>query len=325
MKPLPLLLVAAVLLAGCQAPNLVEPADPLGKEAFALMEALVYDGEGLRPRAPESPGREGTIAFLQDQAAPGWDVTLERFTGQEYLDLDHRITAQYDGCPQEDQDAVADLAFTNIYYDWNVGGGPTLWLAAHWDAKEHAKDGGPMPAANDGASGVGLLLAMQARIVDLDLPFGVRIALFDGEDGFEDCHPLAGSIIAASRIDDPEAHRLILLDMVGDPEAKFLYETQSVRSDPGAMQSLWANAAFYGLEENLGRSRSMVDDHIPFVDIGMRAIDIIDGGRETVFPPYWHTQQDTPDNLDPEMLAKVGHWVLGLMESRSYQAGFDSR
>ena len=171
------------------------------------------------------------------------------------------------------------MTFINLWATRaGVSADRTLLIGAHWDAKEDAKGGGVVPGANDGASGMGILLELQRTIVnnDIRLPYNLVFAFFDGEDGFNDCHPLAGSLYFANHMPMP-IDRMILLDMVGDEEARFLYEGASAMADPDLMNLVWAKAKTHGLGKNFTKVRSeIVDDHRPFIDAGVPSIDIID-------------------------------------------------
>ena len=309
---------AVVAVSGCM-------ADPSfdGVAAWHFVDELVYDDDGLRPRWPAAPDHHEAAAWLAAQmVVPGWHVTWQNFTGADYAALDHRtVSAWIDACPEEDMAERDGLRFHNLYARLpGHGQAPRdeVWLAAHWDAKEDAAAGGRMPGANDGGSGVGLLLEMQRYILERQKsgttwPFDVVVAFFDGEDGFEDCHPLAGSLYAAQN--RPTVDRLLLLDMVGDPDARFVREAASSAADPDLVHLLHDLAPDFGLAENFpGTTRTITDDHIPFIDRGIHAVDLVDAGRPGTFPPYWHTVRDTPDKVSPDMLARVGGLVYAVLD-----------
>jgi len=228
-------------------------------------------------------------------------------------------------CPDEDAEAVEGLAFHNLWARHDVPGTDrTLLLAAHWDSKEDADGGGPVLGANDGASGVGLLLQLMRHVSagDLEAPVDLVVAFFDGEDGFEDCHPLAGSIAFAADEPAGPVGRMLLLDMVGDPDARFVREGRSVQSDPELVDLLWRHGrALGGQEQFTDTHKTVLDDHVPFVESGVPAVDLIDFGRtdgRSGFPPYWHTPDDTLENIDAEMLALVGDTVWATMTDPTF-------
>jgi len=326
------LLVAALLLAGCNGPAPAEAPSFDGEAALALVQEIVHLSDGsLRPRVPADPAHLGTADRLAGRMAlPGWSVGVQDFDGATYLAHDHGAVRGYvTRCPAEDAEELPGLHFRNVLATYDAPGTDALlMLAAHWDAKENAEVDGrevdtPVPGANDGASGVAVLLQLMRHVSDGDLKprTDLVVALFDGEDGFEDCHPLAGSIHYARTMGDAggaRPGRMLLLDMVGDPGARFVRESGGAASDPVLQDLLWAhgreivNATVF---TDVGRS--VLDDHVPFLEEGVPAVDLIDFGRtdgRSGFPPYWHTPEDTPDQLTAGMLGAIGQVVWGLLE-----------
>ncbi len=290
-------------------------------EAMAWVEAIVYQEPGvLRPRVPEDPGHSCTAAWLAEALdVEGWSVGWSNFTGADYQAIADKGAAGgwINSCPANDKAAVANLTLHNLWAR-REGGDRLVILAAHWDAKEDASDGGPVPAANDGASGMGVLLALQRAMTaqDIQLPFDVAVIFFDAEDGFNDCHPLAGSL-HFSRTKTLDVDRMILLDMVGDRSARFPREANSVQADPGLVDLVWRKAAVHGLGENfVDDVVGVTDDHIPFIEDGVPAIDIIHLANG--FPPYWHTSEDTPDKLDAAMLDSMTALMLDVLQDPDF-------
>ncbi len=343
MKQWVVLVLVLPVLAGCiqdttDDPTPTTPSNFDGEAALALVEDFVYDHDGaLRERAPGArDDQTGTgLDWLQTRAAlPGWELAMDMFSGKEYNALDKGAVKRYMAapyCQDSDREELDDLLFHNVYATRRAGGEPTghVVLAAHWDAKEDAHGGGgPIPAANDGASGVAVLVQLQRHINDANLsfPFDLTMAYFDGEDGFEDCHPLAGSIWAARHHEDlgwslEGMTQLVLLDMVGDPDARFIRESQSVDSDGSLVDALWNEAHARGLDDHFTDTKKPItDDHVPFIEEGFDAIDLIDAGRSGTFPPYWHTMDDTPDKLSAEMLGQVGDLMLWMLTDPDAQA-----
>lgn len=195
---------------------------------------------------------------------------------------------------------------------------PTLMLGAHYDTRPYA-DRDPDPAhrlqpilgANDGASGAAVLLEF-ARVYDpAQSRANVVLAFFDGEDkGNIDGWPFS---VGADAVAGPWADRLsamILVDMVGDSDQRFYFEGQS---DKALSEQIWAIAADMGYSEYFvpQRGYSLVDDHIPFIQRGVPAIDIIDFDY-----PHWHTLQDTTDKVSAPSLERVGRVLLGYLYSK---------
>ncbi len=306
-----LLVVLLFALAGCQEPG-PEPALRFdGAGAYAFVEALVTEDGEPRYRAPGTPGHTSAAEWLEaTMAMPGWSVTRQSFTGAEYQQHDPGAVGVYNRCTQEDRDELPGFTFHNLYA--TQGSGDMIWFGAHWDSKEDSH-GGPMVGANDGASGVGVLLRLMQHISDgeLVLDHGIGIIFFDGEDGFEDCHPLAGSIHFARTMPEGLVDRFVLLDMVGDLDAKFVLEGHSAGSDPAMQALLWEHGKRIWPTAFTDRQRSVFDDHIPFIEEGVPSVDIIDYGRSPGgFPPYWHTSGDDMTNISPVALGRIGQVLI---------------
>ena len=321
--------VLAVALAGCDAPETSKAFDGHGAWQW-VHDVVTYDDGSPRYRVPGTPGHADGADWLQlAMAMPGWNVTRQTFTGADYEQLDLAAVQTYRGttyCKEPDRSEVANITFHNLYATHGPAD-PVVWLGAHWDSKEEASEDPDAPAApvlgaNDGASGVGVLLQLmwQMGVGDLTVPFGVGVVFFDGEDGFQDCHPLAGSLYFAQTMPAGLVDRFILLDMVGDADARFIRESQSVASDPELVDLLWQHGARYAPAAFTEIRRPISDDHVPFIHAGVRAVDIIDGGRSGTFPPYWHTTDDTMDNIDAGMLGAVGDVVWQTLVDEAFLA-----
>jgi glutaminyl-peptide cyclotransferase len=329
------IMVSSMVLAGCMGPTQPPAEVPVesdfdGDAAMKWVNDIVFiENETLRPRHPQRSEPQETVDWLADKMEfAGWTVQQDPFTGAQYLELDHGAVAAYGegsrSCSDEELAQLDEFQFTNLYATRSVDNSTGhVVLAAHWDAKEEAHSGeGAIPAANDGASGMAVLLQLQRHLdaEQLDLPFDLTIAFFDGEDGFEDCHPLAGSVWAARQASLGNVSQLVILDMVGDENARFIRESQSVESDGRLVDAIWNHAATTELADNfVSTRRAIVDDHVPFIEEGIQAVDIIDAGRANTFPPYWHTHDDTPDKLSADMLGHMGDLMVWLLSDPDTQ------
>jgi len=278
------------------------------------------DPPSVRDRAPGTPGRVAVAAHLgQVLGDAGWRTSTQGFSGRDYEGLRKEAVASYvEACSSEDIERVRGLAFANVLAE--RGSGPDLWiLMAHYDAKAEASGDSvranrtrPVPGANDGASGVAVWLEA-ARLLREPPEATFRILLTDGEDGFEDCHPLAGSLFHAQTLSDDDRARIrgvILLDMVGDPAAEFCYAHDA----PALREMLVAAAVGLGVRSLADAPDcEVIDDQTPFAQLGLPAVDVIDfrGGR---YPPYWHTLADVPSQLSADTLGEVGRVVLRALE-----------
>jgi glutaminyl-peptide cyclotransferase len=228
--------------------------------------------------------------------------------------------------------------FTNIiaYYDGDAEQAPIMF-GAHWDCRPQADEdpdpvwrNRPVMGANDGASGVAVLLEMvRVAAVRTDRrPF--IVAFFDAEDSgkqgathFELDGWALGSAYMAKNMptDFPTPEALIVLDLVGQDEVHnkrlgtpngsndrldFPIEEHSMQSAPGLVNEIWTIAESAGHTAFVRtRCGQITDDHVPFIRQGIPAIDIIDLPH-----PEWHTAEDTPDCCSADSLYQVGDTLL---------------
>lgn len=341
MRVLPLVALATLLLAGCGAP--AKPSGPGsvdGDAAYAFVQGLVTEASGApRLRVPGTAGHDEAALWLWGQMqVDGWSAQWQNFTGADYaaqpkggVSTFHDASAY---CSKDERARLASLRFSNL---WAVRDDPSsdqlVLLGAHWESKRFAdqdsdvaKQGQPVLGANDGASGVGLLLELMRHVHerDVDLAFDLGVAFFDGEDGFDDCHPLAGSIHFVGGLEHGQVDRFLLLDMVGSPDARFVREQASASCDPTVVDLLHSHAAAAGLAPNFpGTVKPVSDDHLPFLEAGIPAVDLIDFGRANTrygFPPEWHTSRDTLEHIDAGMLGRVGDLVLAVLTDAEFTA-----
>ena len=195
------------------------------------------------------------------------------------------------------------------------GQGPLVILGAHYDTRPYADYDPPetqsqhILGANDGGSGVAVLLEL-ARVLDMErVPYEVRLLFFDAEDrGNLDGWPFSVGAEQYAAALDVEPKYVIVVDMVGD-ENQLLYWDGN--SDPELNSQIWTLAQDLGYGEHfIPETRwQMIDDHLPFAKRGWPAIDIIDFDY-----PYWHTTQDTADKVRVESLARVGRVIQVFLE-----------
>jgi len=200
------------------------------------------------------------------------------------------------------------------------GDGPAVLLGAHYDTRRSADaedPSQPVMGANDGASGVAVLLEL-ARALDWEhVDQRVYLAFFDAEDNgrLDGWDWIVGSTYMAKHWGEegePPLEAMVLVDMIGDADQQIYYERNS---DAKLSQTLWTIAAQLGYDTRIipQPKHSMIDDHIPFAQQGIPAVDMIDFDY-----PYWHTTQDTPDKVSAESLEAVGRtlevWLEGERE-----------
>ncbi|CAN5514698.1 hypothetical protein BH11ARM2_BH11ARM2_36770 [soil metagenome] len=201
---------------------------------------------------------------------------------------------------------------------WNVMGSQNwekakkrVLLIAHWDTRPTAdmetgsiKQAEPIPGANDGASGVAVVLELSRVLKDLSPDIGVQYLFVDGEDlgpGLDEM--FLGAEAYAKAPTQPKADYGILLDMIGDKDLRVPKEPNSVRSAPQLIKDLYLHAARIGLASTFPNEMQdeIYDDHLSIQRAGIPTIDLID----FTYDP-WHTLRDTPDKCSPESLYKVG-------------------
>jgi len=189
-------------------------------------------------------------------------------------------------------------------------------LASHYDTKYFEKFS--FVGAVDGGSSTGLLVEL-ARVLasrkdDLDYWF----VFLDGEEAFIEWSTFDGTYgsrhLARRWRDDGTAGKvraMILLDMIGDKNLKILKEANST---PWLMDLVWESAKAAGLSDILASRPSAVeDDHLPFLDVRIPAVDIIGVDNIGNFPSWWHTEGDTLDKVSASSLEKVGRLVLAVL------------
>jgi len=199
-----------------------------------------------------------------------------------------------------------------------AGAGPVVIVGAHYDTRRRADNdpdtarrSEPVLGANDGASGVAVLLEL-ARALDKNrLKNEVWLTFFDAEDNgrLDGWEFIAGSRYMAQNLTaQPKA--VIIVDMVGDADQQIFKERNST---PALQDKLWAIAANLGYEKFFipEPKWAMTDDHTPFLQRGIPAVDIIDFDYA-----HWHTTQDTTDKIAPISLERVGRVVKTFLETQ---------
>ncbi len=195
-----------------------------------------------------------------------------------------------------------------------------LLLCAHWDTRPWA-DNDPDPAnhnkpvlgANDGASGVSVLLHIAELISQQPPNVGIDIVLFDAEDAGnhqDDRSWAQGSRAFARQYASLFQPRFgILLDMIGDANLNIYQDAYSKQYAPAIVNRVWNKAGELGVTEFIPQIGYVVyDDHIPLLESGILCIDVIDFDYE-----YWHTTQDTPEHCSAASLEKVGRVVTSII------------
>jgi glutaminyl-peptide cyclotransferase len=197
-----------------------------------------------------------------------------------------------------------------------AGTGPVAVIGAHYDTRRLADNDPdpalrtePVPGANDGASGVAVLLELARSLEKGHLKNEVWLTFFDAEDNgrLDGWEFIAGSQELARRL-TARPEMVVIADMIGDRDQQ-IYKEQT--SHPELVTKIWDIAARLGYDDVFLPTAkwSILDDHTPFLQKGIPAVDLIDFDY-----PYWHTTQDTADKVAPESLERVGRVLQVLLE-----------
>jgi Iap family predicted aminopeptidase len=259
-----------------------------GERALADVETQVAFG----PRIPGSAGHAQVQEWMRAElSAAGWDSRI-----QTTERLGHPI-----------QNIIA----------YRGDDSPKIIIGAHYDTRMVADNDPdpskllePVPGANDGASGVAVLLEL-ARVLPED-SVSTWLVFFDAEDNgrIDGWDWILGSRAFVEELDiRPEA--AIIVDMIGDADQNIYIERNS---NPQLVDEIWTVASDLGHGESFipEPKYSMLDDHTPFLQAGIPAVDIIDFDY-----PYWHTTEDTPDKVSASSLEAVGRTLQEWITSRS--------
>jgi hypothetical protein len=286
-----LILFTAACSAGSPAPA-TTPSPTLPPRTFQGELAYTWITRqtdlGYRITGTE-PNLQAGDMILEELQALGWEVREQTFTYRET--------------------PVRNLLA------WR-GEGPALLLGAHYDTRRSADEEDPsvpVLGANDGASGVAVLLEL-ARALDMEeVDSRVYLAFFDAEDNgrLDGWEWIVGSSYMAEHwgeAGEPPLEAMVLVDMIGDADQQIYLERNS---DPQLSAELFSLAARLGYEERFipELKYAILDDHIPFARQGIPAVDLIDFDY-----PYWHTTQDTPDKVSAESLEAVGRTLEDWLE-----------
>lgn len=275
--------------------------------AYAFVQKQVDFG----PRVPNTPQHVACGDYLVNE--------LKRF-GAEITEQKATLTA-YNG---------TKLNARNIIGSYATDKKDKILLFAHWDTRPYADHDPkkenyhtPILGANDGASGVGVLLEIARQLQKQTPEVGIDIIFFDAEDigvpAFSDQHD-NNSWCLGSQYWSQNLHSAgynakygVLLDMVGATDATFYKEGFSVEYAANAIERIWSTARQLGYgdyfqNKNIGY---ITDDHVPVNQYAhIPSVDIIHLNKNGGFFPHWHTVNDNMNNISKETLKAVGQTVL---------------
>lgn len=303
----PAIAALAALALGCGGSEASEPGaeqSAAGSVEFDGAKALDYVNTQMAfgPRVP------GTAAH---RAAGDWIVAQMRERADTVIvQTWTHVTA--DG---------SRLPMRNVLARFNPSATTRVLYLAHWDSRptaEKAADAAarrePTPGANDGASGVAILIGVADALKARPGNIGVDLLFTDGEDwGDFDTNTdvLIGAEYFAANMPTGYAPAFgVLFDMVGEPNARFLYESHSLRAAPEVLQRVWSTAQRLGHGAYFPTREygPVTDDHLPLIEKGLKVIDIID-----LDYAYHHTPEDTADKVSAATLQVVGDVAMAVL------------
>jgi len=294
-------------------PTAAPKAKPIEAPAFSGDTAYAYVERQLAfgPRVPMTP---------EHRACGDWLVATLKRHGAEITEQTGQMK-HYSG---------RLMSLRNIIASYNTGATKRVIISAHWDTRPIAENDPenqttPIPGANDGASGVAVVLEMARQLQARAPEIGVDLILWDLEDWgdpdgrFRDSYAL-GSQYWARNPHKPgyTAEFGINLDMVGAEGATFLQEGYSRQYAGQVVSRVWqmAHAVGHGSYFPFQAGPDVADDHyyvnsiaqIPMIDV----IDLKQGGR-SIFFPHWHTLSDDIQHIRPEVMVAVGETMLAVI------------
>lgn len=241
----------------------------------------------------------------------------------------HKGQVKYQTFDAADPKNGAPVRMANLLVHWHPEAKERILISCHYDSRPFPdRDPNPLVArsgkfigANDGGSGVALLMELAHVMPSLSPTYGVDFVFFDGEelvygDGPRDGEYFLGSTYFAKQYrDNPPAHRYVcgvLLDMIGDKTLTIFQEVNSWNMARAVTESVWAAAERVGVKEFIPRRKHEIrDDHLPLNEIAkIPTCDIIDFDY-----PHWHTSKDLPSACSGTSLQKVGKVLVSWMQN----------
>lgn len=291
--------IAVLLLAACERGG-PRPGKFDGESALGYAKAQLDFGT----RVPGTPGAQKAGDWIVSQMRQRADsVTVQSWT-----------QTLSDG---------RQLPLRNILARFRPELPNRVLYVTHWDTRpmsDQAEDPAqrklPMPGANDGASGVGLFIALGDALKKMPPATGVDLLFVDGEDygNFDAMQDvLMGSTYFASHLPSPTYRPLfgVLWDMIGDRDLLIKQEVNSVVQAPEVVRKVWDQAKELGHDDVFVEQQTpyaITDDHVPLLKAGLRVIDVID-----LEYPYHHRPSDTIDKISAKSLSIVGDVAEALL------------
>ena len=265
---------------------------------------------------PRNPGSEGYYKcldfMLQKLEETADDVIVQPFSYRE-----KRNKIRYE--------------LQNVIARYNPDSEFQTIISCHWDTRPWADEeelredrNQPIIGANDGASGVAVLLELAKIMGKQPPPIGVNLVFFDGEDmgipGENETY-CQGSRFFAKNLPIPKPNEAINLDMVADKQLHLPVEKYSLEFHPELVRYLWSRADDMGLKAfDITPQHAIYDDHVPLYQIaGIPSIDLIDFKYPNSYANFWHTMDDLPEHCSAKSLGQVGRLMIDYIYNRENQ------
>jgi Zn-dependent M28 family amino/carboxypeptidase len=280
------------------------PAPIDGPRAFGYLEKICEIGPRIAGSEANARQRQMVAAHFK---AAGATVREQPFTAQ------HPLSGER-------------VNMVNLIGAWHPERNRRVVIAAHYDTRPHpdeerdpARQQLAFLGANDGASGVALLMEMANHLKAMETPWGVDLVLLDGEELVYGRHPdtqgeyfLGSKAFARAYVEDVDGRGTparyiagLVLDMVGGTKLQISQEPNSLNLAPNLVRDVWAVARQLDAKSFRFRvGREVLDDHLALNNAGIPTIDLIDFDY-----PYWHKADDLPKNCSANSLAEVGKVV----------------
>ena len=316
MKSIFVFLCSLALLFGCNStprhespvPSPMLPPTQVSIPQFSAQRAFddLVRQVKFGPRNPGSEGYKTCLLFFQASLARLADtVVTQRFSYKTFK-----------GDPYLGNNVIARF---NLFYKERI------LLTAHWDTRpwadqeeDKANHYRPILGANDGASGVAVLLELSRIFKSFPVPVGVDVVLFDGEDvgqsGASESF-CQGSQYFAKNLPEGAVYKYAInLDMIGDKNLEIKREGNSDSYAPRLMDAVFSTARSLGISQFVDvKIGGVYDDHVALNKVNIPAIDLIDFDYPDASNRYWHTLEDTADKCSPESLEAVGTVLLNVI------------
>ncbi|SFI19386.1 M28 family peptidase [Planctomicrobium piriforme] len=277
-----------------------------GRRAFSYLEAICAIG----PRISGTPGMARQQELIERHfTALGAEVRYQDF------DVAHPETGQ-------------PVRMRNMIVSWQPQAEQRLLVCCHYDTRPRP-DREPLPfqrdkpfiGANDGGSGIAVLMELGNLIAAMQPRPAVDFVFFDGEELVydpQDKYFLGAEHFAKSYRDrpagSPRYEQGVLLDLVAGQNANFYYEVNSLRYAPEVTRSIWETAQRLGIKEFVARRKhEVLDDHLALNTIaGIPTCDIIDFDY-----PHWHRRNDLPGACSAATLSNVGRVIFAWLQANA--------